>query len=68
MSTKQKPPVISGTSSSRSPNEGRLPGTVGVMKPDRAIALLEKWRLEGDEKEDREAYEAVREEIERARE
>jgi len=45
----------------------RLPGTVGVMKPRRGIALLERWRLEGDAEEDREADEAVREEIERAR-
>ena len=48
-------------------NQVTLPGTVGSMKPERAIALLEKWRDEGDADEDRAAYEAVLEEIERAR-
>lgn len=46
---------------------GQLPGTIGVMDPERGIALLEKWRLEGDAKADREAYEALLEEIELAR-
>lgn len=48
-------------------NEVTLPGTIGKMNPERAIALLKEWRDEGDAEEDRAAYEAVLEEIERVR-
>jgi hypothetical protein len=47
--------------------EVRLPGTLGETQPARAIALLTKWSEEGDAEEDRRAYEAIREETERAR-
>ena len=49
-------------------NQVSLPGTVGSTKPERAIALMAKWAEEGSAEEDRAAYEAVLEEIERARE
>ena len=48
-------------------NQVTLPGTTGSMKPERALALLKEWRDEGDADEDRAAYEAVLEEVERAR-
>ena len=48
-------------------NQVTLPGTVGSMKPERAIALMAEWAEEGSAEEDRAAYEAVLEEIERAR-
>ena len=48
-------------------NQVTLPGTVGTTKAERAIALMAKWAEEGSAEEDRAAYEAVLEEIERAR-
>ncbi len=48
-------------------NQVKLPGTVGSTKPRRAIALLDGWTENGDADEDRRAYEALVEEIERLR-
>ena len=48
-------------------NQVALSGTVGSTKPDLALALLRGWAEEGDAAEDRRAYEALTEEIERLR-
>ncbi len=67
MSTKKKRLPRPKRTDAPPSNQVRLPGTVGSTKPERAIALLEKWAEEGDAEEDRRAYEAVLEEVERAR-
>ena len=66
MSTKKKRPTRSRRPSPSVQHE-RPPGTVGAMDPERGVALLQRWRDEGDAEEDRRAHEAVREEVERAR-
>lgn len=67
MSTKRKNTTRPKRSDVLPSNQVILPGTVGSTQPERAIALLEKWAEEGDAEEDRAAYEAVFEEIERTR-